>query len=266
MASASQADVVRDITYTPPDWPAPLQADLYRPDTTGPHPVVLMVHGGGWRSGSRQDGYVTQLCRAVVRADMACLSVSYRLVPAARHPAPQHDLQQALRWLLSDGPALGLDPQRVGAWGYSAGAHLVALLGAEPAHDGTMAPVRAVVAGGTPADLRLWPNSEMVNGYLGDALSAQPQRWAEASPVTRVTARSAPFFLYHGRLDRLVEPTQAELMQQALQSSGVPVTLRWMPLKGHITAALFPGAVADEAIAFLTRHLPTAASSVQGQN
>lgn len=257
--------VLHDITYTPPGWPAALQADLYRPASAGPHPVVLMVHGGGWRSGSRQDSYVTTLCQALVRAGMACLSASYRLVPEGRHPAPRDDLQQALRWLKREGPAHGLDEQRVGVWGYSAGAHLAALLGTRPAADPEAARVRAVVAGGIPADLRLWPDSAMVNAYLGDTLAAQPRRWAEASPVTQVTAASAPFFIYHGRLDRLVEPAQARLMQEALQSAGVPVTLRWLPLKGHITAALFPGAVTDEAITFLRDHLPARAHSVTGQ-
>ena len=257
--------VLRDITYTPPGWPAALQADLYRPAGAGPHPVVLMVHGGGWRSGSRQDSYVTRLCQALVRADMACLSASYRLGELGRHPAPRDDLHQALRWITREGPVLGLDAQRVAAWGYSAGAHLAALLGTQPATDPDAARVRAVVAGGIPADLRLWPDSAMVNAYLGDSLSAQPARWADASPVTRVTSTSAPFYLYHGRLDRLVEPAQAELMQTALQSAGVPATLRWLPLKGHITAALFPGAVTDEAIAFLRLHLAAPGSSVVGQ-
>lgn len=247
--------VLRDITYTPPGWPAALQADLYQPAGAGPHPVVLMLHGGGWRSGSRQDRYVTQLCQALIQADMACLSASYRLGEQGRHPAPRDDLQQALRWLKREGPALGLDAQRVAAWGYSAGAHLAALLGTRPTADPDTAPVRAVVAGGIPADLRRWPNSNMVNDYLGGSLSAQPDRWADASPVTQVTSASAPFYLYHGRLDRLVEPAQAELMQTALQAAGVPATLRWLPLKGHISAALFPGVVTDEAIAFLKQHL-----------
>lgn len=244
-----------DITYTPPDWPVALQADLYRPSGPGPYPVVLMVHGGSWRIGSRKDGYITSLCKQLSDAGIACLSASYRLVPAGRFPASGDDLRQALRWIRRSGPGYGLDPARTGAWGYSAGAHLVALLGAEPAADPEGARIRAVVAGGTPADLRLWPDSDAVNAYLGVPLKTDPARWAAASPVTRVNAGSAPFFLYHGRLDRLVEPGQAERLRDALQAAGVPVTLRWLPFSGHITTALFPGHVVDEAIAFLQANL-----------
>lgn len=240
-----------DITYTPAGWPTPLQADLLRPSGAGPYPVVLMVHGGGWRSGTRKDEHVASLCRALVDAGIACLSASYRLGAAGRYPASSDDLRQALRWIRREGPAHGLDAARTGAWGYSAGAHLVALLGAEPDADPEGAKVRAVVAGGTPADLRQWPDSDMVNGYLGVSRAVDPVRWASASPVTRVNAGSAPFFLYHGRLDDLVEPEQAERLRDALQAVGVPVTLRWLPYSGHITAAVFPGKAADEAIAFL---------------
>lgn len=253
--SASGQRLDADITYTPAGWPEPLLADLYRPSGAGPYPVVLMVHGGGWRSGDRKDHHVASLCRKLADAGIACLSVSYRLGVAGRYPASGDDLRQALRWIRRAGADHGLDATRTGAWGYSAGAHLVALLGAEPGADPEAARLRAVVAGGTPADLRLWPDSDMVNAYLGVSRAADPARWARASPVTRVNAGSAPFFLYHGRLDNLVEPEQAERLRDALQAAGVAVTLRWLPYSGHISAALFPGQVGDEAVRFLQKAL-----------
>lgn len=242
------------IIYTPPQWPSALQGDLYRPDGAGPFPVVLVVHGGGWRSGQRDDFYVKDVCRSLVRAGIAAFSVSYRLAPAARYPAPVDDLRQALLWLRQEGPAHALDPARVGAWGYSAGAHLVALLGTLPA-DAAAAPVRAVVAGGTPADLRVWPDSEMVKGLLGKSLAEAPALWAEASPVTHASPRSAPFYLYHGRLDRLVEPAQAEAMAQALRRAGVFVELRYLEYSGHILAAIAAGSAGEGAVRFLAQHL-----------
>lgn len=246
------------ITYTPPGWPAALQADLYRPDGPGPFPVVLMVHGGGWRSGSRDEFYITNLCKGLVDAGYACFSASYRLAPAARYPAPLDDLRQALRWIHQQGPAHGLDPARTGAWGYSAGAHLVALLGTEPQTDSQAARLRAVVAGGTPADLRLWPNSEMVTGLIGQTLREAPERWAEASPVTHVSASSTPFYLYHGRLDTLVEPIQAESLAAALRQAGVPVELHFLEFSGHLLAGALPGAAATAGVAFLDRYLNSA--------
>lgn len=243
------------IVYTPPDWPSTLQGDLYRPEGPGPFPVVLVVHGGGWRSGQRDDFYVKSVCRSLTRAGMAAFSVSYRLAPAARYPAPLDDLRQALRWLARHGPEHALDPARTGAWGYSAGAHLVALLGTLPATDATAAPVRAVVAGGTPADLRVWPNSEMVKGLLGKSLADAPALWAEASPVIHASPRSAPFYLYHGRRDSLVEPAQAEALAQALRNAGVFVELHYLEYSGHILAAIAAGSAGEGAVRFLAQRL-----------
>ena len=68
-----------------------------------------------------------------------------------------------MAWLRREGPGLGLDTRAIGVWGYSAGAHLASLMSMQP----QALPVAAVVAGGTPADLRLWPDSPMVLGLLG---------------------------------------------------------------------------------------------------
>lgn len=246
---------VSTVTYTPPDWPMALQGDLERPAGPGPFPVILMVHGGGWARGTREDRYQRDIGTRLVSAGYAVFYPSYRLAPTWRYPAPVEDLQMALRWLAAQGRALNLDSGRLGAWGYSAGAHLVSLLGSDVAADPTLPRLRAVVAGGTPADLTVWPRSALVRDFIGSPYETARARWAEASPVNRVTARAASFFLYHGRWDTLVEPEQADRLAQALASVGRPAEIHYVPFRGHILTALYPGQAYEAALRFLNREL-----------
>lgn len=258
LTGQARADVPVTLRYSPPDWPAPLMADLYRPAGGGPVPVVLVIHGGGWRSGARDDGYVRRICRYLAGHGLAALSVSYRLAPDARFPAQLDDLAEAVAWLRREGPGLGLDTRAIGVWGYSAGAHLASLMSMQP----QALPVAAVVAGGTPADLRLWPDSPMVLGLLGQRLEQAPGLWAAASPASRAGPGTPPHFLYHGRLDRLVGHDQATRLQQALQAAGVPVQLRTHWLQGHVLAAILPGSTLRDATRFLQARLSGPAPAV----
>ena len=250
-ASASHGSGPVTYRYTPPDWPKALDADLYLPADVSQPPVVLVIHGGGWTSGSRDEGYVRLICRHLASHGFAALSVDYRLAPEARFPAQFDDLAEALRWLAVRGPGLGLDTRHVGVWGYSAGAHLASLISTRE----QALPLAAVVAGGTPADLRVWPDSPYVNALLGQSLADAPARWAEASPVVQVNAATPAHFLYHGRLDTLVEYDQMQRLASALQAVHVPVltSTRW--LYGHILTAVLPGSSFDEATDFLQAQL-----------
>lgn len=252
MVSAAQGIAVPSIhRYTPDSWPAALSADLYRPLDVEHPAVVLVIHGGGWIKGSRQEDYVQAICRHLVSQGFAALAVDYRLAPAYRFPAQLDDLAEALRWLRQAGPRLGLDTRQVGVWGYSAGAHLASMISTRA----QALPIGAVVAGGTPADLRVWPDSPYVNALLGKRRDAAPELWARASPVTRVNAATPPHFLYHGRFDTLVEYDQALKLQAALTAVHVPVTLvtRW--LYGHMLTAVLPGSSYDQASDFLKARL-----------
>jgi len=104
-----------------------LLLDLYRPeDAEGLLPVVLWVHGGGWRNGSKD---APNRAVGLVRRGYALASVGYRLSPEAIFPAAIEDCKAAVRWVRANADEHGLDPDRIGAWGSSAGGHLVALLG-----------------------------------------------------------------------------------------------------------------------------------------
>ncbi|MFO7786352.1 MAG: alpha/beta hydrolase [Halospina sp.] len=121
--------VVRGIAYTPDHWPETLRADIHYPqtDTDNQHAGVLMVHGGGWEYRSRAD--MSGTANEVADQGFVVMNIDHRFAPEYRFPAQLHDLQVAMRWFRENGGEYGLDPERIGAWGFSSGAHLVSMLG-----------------------------------------------------------------------------------------------------------------------------------------
>jgi acetyl esterase/lipase len=226
----------------------PLRADVHRPPEPGPHPGVLLVHGGAWHGGRREEMH--RIAMRLARRGYVAVSVDYRLAAAALYPAPLDDLQAALGWMRAEATTLALDPQRIAVWGYSAGAHLAALL----ALGRPETRLRAVVAGGLPADLAGFDNL-VVRRFLGVARDEDPALWEEASPVRWVRPGAPPFFLYHGRRDRLVPPDQTRQMAEALAAAGVPHEVFARP-GGHIDTFLDDDALTVRALAFLDRWVP----------
>jgi acetyl esterase/lipase len=252
--------VQREIVYTPPAWPQVLAADIFIPDGRGPFAAVLLVHGGAWESGARQE--LEGVATAFVKAGFAVVNVDYRLAPAFRFPAPLHDLQQAVRWVRTNAARFRIDSERIGAFGYSAGGHLVALLATVGKGDPLEAPyggpdtrLRAAVAGGAPTDLRLYGNGRGCPEFLGGTAMELPQIHALASPVTHVTPDDPPMLLFHGGSDAIVPVIQAQVMKAALEAAGVPVELHIVRGVGHVALALFKDPVVAESIRFLDRKL-----------
>ena len=103
-----------------------LKLDLFIPEKAeGPMPLVVWIHGGGWRSGSKEN------CRALGLTEygFAVASINYRLTDVAMFPAQIHDCKAAIRFLRANAKQHRIDPNRIGVWGSSAGAHLAALMG-----------------------------------------------------------------------------------------------------------------------------------------
>ncbi|MFC4252768.1 alpha/beta hydrolase [Sinimarinibacterium flocculans] len=248
--------IARDIRFTPDDWPQPLLADLYRPDGPGPHPSVLLIHGGAWKRGDREQ--VEGLAERIAERGYLVVNTTYRLVPAYIYPAQLQDIQQALRWMRTDGRHHGIDPQRIGAFGYSAGGHLAALAGHvanDPRLGDPQTRVQAIVAGGTPADLTLYEGGKLVPAFLGGSREQIPERFREASPAFHVDAADPPVFIYQATLDYLVPLAQAERYKSALDEAGVVNELFLIRGHGHISGFFADGAAVEAALAFLDRHL-----------
>ncbi|MGQ0587109.1 MAG: alpha/beta hydrolase [Gammaproteobacteria bacterium] len=250
-------EVTRDLAYTPDDWPQRLLADVYRPAGAGPFPSVLLLHGGAWKQGSRDQ--VDSLAERLAERGYLVVNATYRLVPRYVWPAQLRDVQQALRWMRSPaGGALGIDSARIGAFGYSAGGHLAALLGGmadEPQWSGPGLALRAVVAGGTPSDLTAFCDGSLTPAFIGKPCSEALQSYRDASPIEHVSRGNPPVFIYHGGFDQLVPVDQAERYRAALDAAGVTTEYFVIRGHGHITAFLVDGAAVDAALDFLDRYL-----------
>lgn len=244
--------VTRNLVYTPDSWPVPVLGDLYRPRTSSPAPAVLLVHGGGW-TGKDGRWQMNGIATKLVKRGYVVLNVTYRLAPRWIYPAPVEDLQEAVKWLRANAAEQGIDPDRIAAFGYSAGGYLAALTGLIEGPGNSH--IRAIVAGGAPSDLTFYPGGDLVPQFLGGTQQQIPQRFREASPVNYVTKNSPPMFLYHGTTDKLVRPEHPLAMITALQKNQVRHEVYWINGRDHIAAFLLPAGSVDAAIGFLDREM-----------
>jgi acetyl esterase/lipase len=212
--------------------------DVYVPSVAMPRPlpVAMHVHGGGWISGQKSSGLrFSQLKDELLARGYLVVSVDYRLGPADKYPAQIQDVKCAVRHLRARAALYGLDPDRIGAWGGSAGGQLVSLLGTADAgvgfddvggFQGESSAVQAVVAISAITDFTT--PAELLDDY-DRAFETWPDptspEMIQASPVTHVSAGDAPFFFIVGDEDALVMPEQSVRMSQLLQTAGVPSSL-----------------------------------------
>ena len=255
--------------------------DLYTPRTT-PAPVVLFLHGGGWRLGTRsvfcptwRDWDPNPFSRLVAEG-FAVASVDYRLSGEARFPAQLHDVTAAVRWLHARAGELGVDAGRIVAWGESAGGHLAALLGLTAGRpdlelDGG-SPVLAlagVVDWYGPTDLLTMQSQARPDAIartdvpdsreallIGAPAVQSPELARRASPVTYVHPAAPPFHIAHGADDRFVPAGQSRELAEVLQKAGVPVALDIVPGADHMWRdATDPEAIFTAAVDFARRRL-----------
>jgi acetyl esterase/lipase len=241
----------------------PLKADIYMPEGEGPFPGVLVVHGGAWRMGTR--GQLSGVAQILAKNGMTAVAISYRLAPEYKFPAQIEDCKAAVRWMRTNASKLKIDSKRIGGFGYSAGAHLVSLLGTTDPNDGlegisdaSLAPstrLQCVAAGGTPCDLRPIPaDVDGLSFFLGGSPRTCPEQYRRASPAAFVTPDDPPMFFFHGENDRLVPLASPEHMREELAKAGVEADLYIVPNLGHTAAGMDRGAI-ERAIVFLEEHL-----------
>lgn len=247
--------VHRNLVYSRPGGEE-LLLDAYVPNATGRLPAILVVHGGAWKSGNKfqLSGYA----RALAQRGFAAFAINYRLAPKHKHPAQIEDCRAAVQWIRAHAKDYGVDPNRLGAVGYSAGAHLVSLLGTERERT-SETQVRAVVAGGTPIDFRVMdPDAKKLVGWLGGTRREIPKVYEEVSPYLHVSPDDPPMFFFHGDADELVDIRGAEEMVKALRKVGIPADLHVIKGGNHILAAMNPEAL-EASWRFFERNLKDAA-------
>ena len=244
--------LLRDLAYVE-NGHARQKLDLYlpeNPDTTSPRPLIIWIHGGGWKAGDKQPCSVARL----VREGYVVASLNYRLSQDAIFPAQIEDCKSAVRWLRSHAGDYHIDPDRFAAWGSSAGGHLVALLGTTGhtrefdvgAFPNVSSAVQAVIDFFGPADMLTMgsmsgPQSHIAHdaddspeaSLLGNAIQKNPKLALRASPTTYVHAGAPPFLIVHGDADPTVPLGQSQLLDQKLRASGNESTLRIVKGGGH---------------------------------
>lgn len=243
-----------DIPYAATENPRQM-LDLYLPKKRGtdkPLPVVVFIHGGGWKAGDKSGG-IGNVGRFVSSGNYVGVSVGYRLTDEAPWPAQIHDCKAAIRWIKGNAGELGLDATKIAVWGSSAGGHLVSFLGTS----GDVKELEGTLGKFTDQDSKVtcvvnffgpenfitmvtqestidrttanYPEALLLSGRVQD----KPEVAREASPITHVSAGDAPVLTAHGTKDPLVPYAQALELDAALKTAGVESLLITMTHGGH---------------------------------
>jgi len=216
-----------------------LRLDLYRPPTKQACPVIVWIHGGAWRAGSKNSVPI----RNLVEHGFAIASVDYRLSPVARFPAQAHDIKAAIRFLRANAAEYKLGTRKIVIAGASAGGHLAALVGVTNGvseleggvgqHLGESSAVQGIVSFYGASNLQTILSQSTPHGlsvripaldlFLGGQPEAEPERARLASPVVHVDETDPPLLLIHGDQDPQMPINQSHELHARYKSFGLPV-------------------------------------------
>ncbi|HEY3898085.1 MAG TPA: alpha/beta hydrolase [Chthoniobacter sp.] len=269
-------DVKRDIEFARVG-DLSLRLDLYLPPAARP-PLVVFVHGGGWRSGSKSDFPLGRL----VAAGFAIASVDYRLSTQAQFPAQAHDIKAAIRYLRAHQTELGIDAHRIVISGASAGGHLAALVGTTNGNKELEGDIggnldqssdvqgiislfgasdfMTILSQSTPHGLQV--RAPALQLLLGGQPTEKPELAKLASPVDHIDAHDPPLLLIHGDADPQMPPEQSKELAEAYQRAGLPVQLVIIPGAVHGGKPFFD----DERIALMKDFLDKIAAPSSGSS
>ena len=257
IAKAIEVRVLRDLPYAGTANPRQtLDLAIPKESTSEKNgrPLVIWIHGGGWKNGDKRSGHRPDRLRTLVQTGRyAGATVAYRLSGEAKWPAQIHDCKAAIRWLRGNAKKHGIDPQRIAVWGSSAGGHLVSMLGSSGGvkelegklgkHLDQSSRVSAVVNYyGPSALLKMddYPSTIVHNApdspesqLIGNAIQKSKTKSLQASPLHHVTSDDAPHIHFHGTKDPLVPFNQSVIYHQALKKAGVQSILITAKGGGH---------------------------------
>jgi acetyl esterase/lipase len=228
-----------------------LTGDLYLPKGVAKAPLIIAVHGGGWQNGS--PAAYKYWGSFLAKKGYGLFAIKYRLGKAGIYPGAVYDVKAAIQFARAKGADLGIDPERIGLWGDSAGGHLVSLVGLaadqftseyrDDPHAATSAQVKTVVSFyGVYDMLAQWqhdqiarPRDQIAEKFLGASPMQNRRVYFDSSPISYATIdRSrARFLLVNGTADDIVDPAQAQAFQTALNQAGIFVRRIVIPGAGH---------------------------------
>jgi acetyl esterase/lipase len=259
----------RDIEFATVDSHS-LKLDLYVPQTSSRPPMVVWIHGGGWRGGSKNKTPLKNL----TEHGFAVASISYRFTDRAIFPAQIYDCKGAIRWLRAHAEEYRYDASWLAVAGSSAGGHLALLLGTSGGvaelegdvggHLDQSSVVQAVIDYFGPSDFVLRAKTQPERAYtelsgsfalLGGVKSGAVDKQLEvtASPVHYVTPQDPPLLVFQGTADETVLPDQSERIVAAYREHGLQAELVLVEGAKHGGAVYFSGNNFDRAVEFLKR-------------
>ena len=239
-----QIHIVHDLVYSTVDETA-LKLDLAAPvEGAGPFPAVVVFYGGAWRTGDKATNrpFLTEFAQR----GFVAIAPQYRHCPANLFPAQVHDAKAAVRWLRAHAADYRIDPDQIGAMGFSAGAHLALMLGTTGPADGLEGTdradspstrVQAVVNFFGPTDLGAADipilSKILVHDFLGANAADQPRLAARASPLSYIDPTDAAILTFQGTTDAVVPVTQAVRLSEAMTRAGLAGRTELLSGRGH---------------------------------
>ena len=235
----------RDVEYSPLGGGQKMDIIRPRADSTTPRPAVLLIHGGGFRAGSKE-GYIPLAIKLAERGYVAA-TINYRLAPQYPFPAAVQDSKSAVRFLRANAAKYNIDPNHIGARGGSAGGHLVLMLGLTagvkefesvgPNQDQSAA-VQCVVDDYGPTDFtqsysKSVDAAEVLPLFFGADLTHNRLSHMRGSPLNWVTPNASPILAIHGTADTYVAYEQSLWIIERLIAAGVPAELETITGAGH---------------------------------
>jgi acetyl esterase/lipase len=244
-----------------------LKLDVSRPPgKDGLYPAVIVIHGGAWRQGNKAD--VRAIAGEFTKRGYVAVAPQYRFCPKDTFPAQVHDVKAAVRWIKTNAKKYQVDPDRVGAIGFSAGGHLALMLGLTGPTDGLEgnvpagAPdsrIKAVVNYFGPTDLAANDMPDIckpwVRDFIGGTPQEKPEAAAKASPLTFVSKDDAPVLTFQGTKDPLVPYNQAIKLADAMSAAGLPGRVELLVGAQHGWVGAELDRTINETFEFLDRHL-----------
>ena len=251
-----------------------LLLDLHLPKGTETPPLVVWIHGGGWRGGSRKKMHLDQL----IGHGHAIASISYRFTDKAIFPAQIHDCKAAIRWLRANAKKYGYNADWIAVAGSSAGGHLALLVGVSgdvKQLEGTVggnleqsSRIQSIIDYYGPSDFVLRGKSQPERAYteksgsfalLGGKLKGKviPELEVQASPAQHVTTDDPPLLVFQGAKDKVVLPDQSERIVALYQQAHLPAKLVVLKNAGHGGRAFYTGEHLQTAVHFLMQYGPS---------
>lgn len=214
--------------------------DFYAADTAvgKAPPLVVFVHGGGWKRGDKANATGTAKIKHYRELGYAFASINYPLVPDAKVEEQAADVAASVAYLRKNAARLGFDPDRIVLMGHSAGAHLVALVGTDPQYLRAAGLDFSAVKGVVPLDgaaydvpSQMVEGEKIMNSTYVQAFGTDPARQKTLSPYWHADGPNAPRFLIL-HVERKDGAAQSKLLGEALRMAGTPVEVQGFAGKG----------------------------------